>query len=154
MQGIDTRSQANVAWMEHQILEHVKDALRVTVSWRVPSVGVSRKLSSVKFTLQSFQRHLERLMNIEEQDGYMSVVCDAKPHLTSRVAQLEQDHEHFRRHLSLLIPEIESLSEYNEELFEDLCAEIDALLDDVDRHDREEVALLQETLMFDIGGEG
>ena len=39
MQGLDNRTQANAAWMEHQILEHVKNALRVTLDWKVPSVG-------------------------------------------------------------------------------------------------------------------
>ena len=154
MQGIDTRSQANVAWMEHQILDHVKEALRVTLSWQVPSVGLSRKLSSVQFTLKSFQRHLERLMDIEEQDGYMDLVAETKPHLSSRVERLEHDHDQFRREIRHLLPTVESLTEYSEDEIEAVCDEIVALLEDVDRHDKEEIELLQETLLFDEGGEG
>ena len=154
MQGIDTRSQANVAWMEHQILDHVKEALRVTLSWQVPAVGLSRKLSSVQFTLKSFQRHLERLMDIEEQDGYMDVVAETKPHLSSRVERLEHDHDQFRREIRHLLPTVESLSEYSEEEIDTVCDEIIALLEDVDRHDKEEIELIQETLLFDEGGEG
>jgi len=33
MLEIDNRSQVNVARMEHQILHHVKQALRVTLNW-------------------------------------------------------------------------------------------------------------------------
>ena len=154
MHGIDTRAQANVAWMEHQILDHVKEALRVTLSWQVPSVGLSRKLSSVQFTLKSFQRHLERLMDIEEQDGYMDLVAETKPHLSSRVERLEHDHDQFRREIRHLLPTVESLSEYSEAEIETVCDEIVALLEDVDRHDKEEIELLQETLLFDEGGEG
>ena len=154
MQGIDTRSQANVAWMEHQILDHVKEALRVTLSWQVPTVGLSRKLSSVQFTLKSFQRHLERLMDIEEQDGYMDLVAETKPHLSSRVERLEHDHDQFRREIRHLLPTVESLTEYSEDEIEAVCDEIVALLEDVDRHDKEEIELLQETLLFDEGGEG
>lgn len=154
MQGIDTRSQANVAWMEHQILDHVKEALRVTLGWKVPTVGLARKLSSVQFTLKSFQRHLERLMDIEEQDGYMDMVAETKPHLSARVKRLELDHDHFRREIGHLLPEIEALSEYESQEFEHLCDEICALLESVDRHDVEEIELLQETLLFDEGGEG
>lgn len=154
MQGIDTRSQANVAWMEHQILDHVKAALRVTLGWKVPTVGLSRKLSSVQFTLKSFQRHLERLMDIEEQDGYMSFVADSKPHLSERVEQLAGEHEQFRKEIRHLLPEVEALSEYQGEEFELLCEDIVALLEHVDRHDTEEVELLQESLLFDEGGEG
>jgi len=154
MQGIDTRSQANVAWMEHQILDHVKQALRVTLGWKVPSVGLPRKLSSVQFTLKSFQRHLERLMDIEEQDGYMDVVSEAKPHLAQRIERLEQDHELFRRELCHIVPRIDALHEFQTVEFEDVCEDIDALLMEIDRHDTEEVELLQETLLFDEGGEG
>ncbi|MEM8947219.1 MAG: hypothetical protein AAGD11_18745 [Planctomycetota bacterium] len=154
MQGIDSRSQANVAWMEHQILDHVKDALRVTLDWQVPAVGLSRKLSSVRFTLKSFQRHLERLMEIEEQDGYMVVVAETKPHLSLRVERLARDHESFRSEIDHLLPEIESLTDYESEEFDRICAEIAYLLEEVDRHDVEETELLQETLLFDEGGEG
>ena len=154
MQGIDTRSQANVAWMEHQILDHVKDALRVTLGWQVPAVGLSRKLSSVQFTLKSFQRHLERLMDIEEQDGYMVVVAETKPHLSMQVERLEHDHRQFRREIEHLIPEVDSLTDYQSEEFARLCDEITSLLEQVDRHDVEEIELLQESLLCDEGGEG
>ncbi len=154
MQGIDTRSQANVAWMEHQILDHVKQALRVTLDWQVPAVGLSRKLSSVQFTLKSFQRHLERLMEIEEEDGYMVLVAETKPHLSCRIERLENDHEKFREEIKHLLPEVEALSEYEGEAFESKCEEIYALLKNIDRHDIEEIELLQETLLFDEGGEG
>ena len=154
MQGIDTRSQANVAWMEHQILDHLKDALRVTLDWQVPTVGLSRKLSSVQFTLKSFQRHLERLMAIEEQGGYMVVVAETKPHLSMRIERLEHDHEAFRREIEQLLPEVESLTDYETEEFERLCGQINSLLEQVDRHDLEEVELLQDSILFDLGGEG
>lgn len=154
MQGIDSRSQANVAWMEHQILDHVKAALRVTLDWQVPAIGLTRKLSSVQFTLKSFQRHLERLMDIEEQDGYMVVVAETKPHLSMRVERLEKDHDQFRREIRHLLPEVESLSDYSDEEIEAVCHEITILLEEVDRHDKEEIELLQESLLFDEGGEG
>lgn len=154
MQGIDTRSSANAAWMEHQILDHVKQALRVTLDWKVPSVGFPRKLSSVQFTLKSFQRHLERLMNLEEQDGYMMLVAELKPNMSFRVDRLERDHERFRRAIRRLIPEVDSISEYQNDEFDAVCGKIYELLDSVDRHDEEEVDLIQETFLCDEGGEG
>jgi prefoldin subunit 5 len=154
MPAIDYRTQANVAWMEHKILDHVKAALRVTLDWQVPAVGLDRKLSSVQFTLKSFQRHLERLMNIEEEDGYMVLVAETKPHLTFRVEQLEHDHQRFRREIQHLLPEIESLSAYSAQEVEAVFDEIVTLLTEVDQHDQKEIELLQETLLFDEGGEG
>ena len=154
MQGTDTSSSANAAWMEHQILDHVKQALRVTLDWNVPAVGMSRKLSSVQFTLRSFQRHLERMMNLEEQDGYMVLVAELKPNMSLRVERLAQDHGRFRESICRLLPEVESLCEYQNEDFEEVCRQIYDLLDSVDRHDEEEVELLQETFLCDEGGEG
>ncbi len=154
MQGLDSRSQANMAWMEHQILDHVKQALRVTLDWKVPAVGLPRKLSSVQFTLQSFQRHLERIMDLEEQDGYMVMVAEMKPNMHFRVERLEQDHATFRRSMRYLLPVVEALSEYQGEEFEEVCGEIATLLERIDRHDTEEINLLQEALLMDEGGEG
>ena len=154
MQGFDTRSQANAAWMEHQILDHVKQALRVTLDWKVPSVGLPRKLSSVQFTLKSFQRHLERLMDLEEQDGYMVIVAETKPNMSIRLERLEHEHDDFRQKIRSLLPEVEALCEFQAEEFERACAEIHQLLEQVDRHDADEIDLLQETLLCDEGGEG
>lgn len=154
MQGIDTRSPANAAWMEHQILDHVKQALRVTLDWKVPSVGFPRKLSSVQFTLKSFQRHLERLMDLEEQDGYMLLVAEMKPNMSFRVDKLERDHERFRKAIRRLLPEVEAINEYQSEEFDEVCGKIYDLLESVDLHDVEEVDLIQETFLFDEGGEG
>ncbi len=154
MQGIDRSTQANVARMEHQILDHVKQALRVTLDWKVPSVGLPRKLNSVQFTLQSFQRHLERLMDLEEQDGYMTLVFEAKPNMHFRVERLAQDHNNFRNVMRHLLPVVEALEEFQDEEFDILCREITDLLEQVDRHDTEEIDLLQEALLMDEGGEG
>jgi len=154
MQGIDTQTQANAAWMEHKILDHVKDALRVTLNWKVPSVGLPRKLSSVQFTLKSFQRHLERLMDLEEQNGYMVVVAETKPNMSLRVERLEHEHDVFRRRIRSLLPEVDALNEYQSDEFQELCADINELLEQIDRHDADEIDLLQETLLCDEGGEG
>jgi len=154
MQGLETQSSVNAAWMEHQILDHVKQALRVTLDWKVPSVGLPRKLSSVQFTLKSFLRHLERMMDLEERDGYMVLVSERKPNMSFRVDRLEQEHQQFREFIHQLIPEVESLNEFQDERFEDICCQIYELLDSVDRHDSEEVQLLQETFLCDEGGEG
>lgn len=150
----DTRTAVNAAWMEHQILDHIKQALRVTLDWKVPQVGMQQKLSSMQFTLKSFQRHLERIMNMEEQDGYMLLVAESKPNLSVQVERLSQDHDCFRRTIDELLPEIEALSEYNETGVEDICQQIYELLENVDRHDHAEVELLNEAFLCDEGGEG
>ena len=47
-------STASMACMEHQVFEHIKQALLVTLNWHAPSVSMPRKLSSLQFTIKSF----------------------------------------------------------------------------------------------------
>lgn len=148
-----TESVAGASWMEHQILQHVKAALRVTIDWKAPAVSLPRKISSVRFTLKSFKRHIERLMALEEEGGYLSAVVEQKPYLQERVDKLAGDHARLRARIRRIVPALEELNEWQEVDFDRTCDEIRAMLADVDRHDMQEVDLLQE-LCSDEGGEG
>jgi hemerythrin-like domain-containing protein len=154
MPTLQGNSTASTACMEHQILEHIKQALRVTINWQAPAVSMPRKLSSLQFTIKSFQRHLERVISIEEEGGYMNEVVDAKPYFQERIDRLKKEHGRFRNRLRELMPELSDIKEWEEPRFEQVCAELRKLLDDVDRHDLGEVELLQESLLMDDGGEG
>ena len=153
-QSRDARAQAQASQLEHQILDHVKQALRVTLDWKAPTFGLPRKMSSVQFTMKSFSRHLLRMIDLEECDGYMTVVAEEKPNLDGRIKRLARDHAWFRQRLEELEPEIDSMEALAEDQFEFVCSEIADLLDRVDEHDVEEIELLQETLLLDEGGEG
>ena len=154
MPTLQSNSTASTACMEHQILDHVKQALRVTINWEAPVVSMPRKLSSLQFTIKSFQRHFERVITIEEEGGYMNDVVVAKPYFQNRIDQLERDHAKFRCRLRKLLPELNDIKEWEEPRFEKVCDDLRELLDDVDRHDLGEVELLQECLLMDDGGEG
>ena len=150
----DQNSVASQCWIEHKVLTHIKAALRVTLDWKVPSVGVLRKLTSVRFTLKSFQRHLERIMSLEEDGGYMIVVEELKPNMSEQADALRSEHDEFRASLERLVPSLDKLSPEDERRFHQVCYEINVLLDQVDQHDSKEVTLLQDALLFDEGGEG
>jgi hemerythrin-like domain-containing protein len=151
---LTTHDTASASWMEHRILDHIKQALRVTLDWHTPDVSMTRKLSSVQFTANSFQRHLERVMSIEEEGGYMSVIGEMKPFLQECIDRLGGDHERFRTRLQRLLPALDGLAEWDEARFHEVCDDLRALLDDIDEHDAKEISLLQEALLFDVGGEG
>lgn len=139
---------------EQRIFSHIKNSLRVMVEWRAPVVSQVRKRTSVRFALRSFCRHLERLMAFEEQGGYLPNVVSSRPNWENRVNQLREEHSHLREQIGQLVPQIEDEALWQSERFESACRAIRDLLEEVDQHDREEVALLQETLLWDEGGEG
>jgi hemerythrin-like domain-containing protein len=140
--------------MEHQIFEHIKQALLVTLNWQAPSVSMPRKLSSMQFTIKSFQRHFDRVISIEEEGGYMADVVDAKPYMQERIDLLQRDHSRFRDRLRKLMPELNDIKEWEEPRFHQVCDDLRALINDVDRHNQREVELLQESMLVDDGGEG
>jgi hypothetical protein len=140
--------------MEHQVFEHIKQALLVTLNWQAPSISMPRKLSSVQFTIKSFQRHFERVISIEEEGGYMADAIDSKPYFQDRVEQLSKDHVRFRDRLRKLVPELNDTKEWEEPRFEQICAELRELIAAVDCHNEREIELLQESALVDEGGEG
>jgi hypothetical protein len=104
--------------------------------------------------MKSFARHLERVMSIEEEGGYLDDVIAARPNLESRIIALNRDHLRFRTRVKLISTRLESLHNWQEDQFAGLCMEIYELLDAVDRHDEREIDVLQESLLTDDGGEG
>src|SRR3990172_8308145 len=100
---------------EFQRLRQVKDALRVTLNWKVPTMGLSRKQSSVVFIIHALQRHLERQLALEENGGYLTSVDEAKPNLASLTEQLRNEHDGFRESIRDLLPSMEKLTPADEE---------------------------------------
>lgn len=147
-------SNVSTACMEHQVFEHIKQALLVTLNWQAPSVSMPRKLSSLQFTIKSFQRHFERVISIEEEGGYMADAMETKPYFQDRVEQLAKDHARFRDRLRKLMPELSETKEWEEPRFERICTELRSLIADLDRHNGREIELLQESICTDDGGEG
>jgi hypothetical protein len=148
---MDRIALARQALFEHDLLEHLKTALRLALSWRVDDVGYERKRSTVCFTAESLGRHLERLMEIEEEGGYMREVLDRKPHLAEEVAALRADHELFRASLAELMPKAQAGARLEPAGLDQLGRQLADLLDRIDKHDHKEVDLFQEGLSADEG---
>jgi len=140
--------------MEHQVFEHIKQALLVTLNWQAPSVSMPRKLSSLQFTIKSFQRHFDRVITIENEGGYMRDVLEYKPYMDERIKHLSRDHDRFRERLRKLIPELNDIKEWEEPRFDQVCDQLRSLVAEIDRHNEAEVELLQESMLVDDGGEG
>jgi hypothetical protein len=147
----DIQQQAVV---EHQTLAHVVSALRTTIGWESQERDFSRKLSSLQFVCESFERHLKRLLQLEQAEGYMAVVLDSRPELSEEVRALRREHTEFRKGVRDSLVQLGTVAPTDRPTFAAISNDLMALLDRLDNHHHKETCLLQEALLRDSGGEG
>ena len=140
--------------VENGMLKLLIEGLRSALAWKVTNDAFSRKLSSVRFITQSFQRHLERLMALEEYDGYMDRLKKKAPQLTRAVSDLKKEHEIFRTGIRRILHGLEHVSSTDYATFAHLCDELLTLLQTLDEHSKKETDLYHEAFEQDAGGEG
>lgn len=140
--------------VESEVLDHIKNALRGAIMSDGKRMGLDRKVSSVRFVAESLQRHLERLLDLEEEVGYQELLEEIKPHLHDRATLLLKEHMEIRKTLQAIAKMTPNLKPGDEPHFVHFCENVLALLDKVDRHERSERIILQELYCSDEGGEG
>jgi hypothetical protein len=140
--------------LENALLKLLVEGLRSVLAWKVPNNDFSRKLSSVRFITQSFKSHLERLMALEEYDGYMVRLKKKAPQLTRAVSDLKQEHESFRTGIRRILHGLDHLASTDNATFANLCDELLTLLKDLDEHSKKETDLYHEAFEQVEGGEG
>jgi hypothetical protein len=138
---------------ESRALEHVTRALEIMLGWSVVGDGYSRKLSSVRFFTELYQRHLERLFALEEVDGFMENIVRLKPERASQVDALKKQHEEFRAAVRKSIVRIDLASPQQLAEFDETCGQLRRTINKVLDHLREESDLLVQTFTQDTGGE-
>jgi hypothetical protein len=139
--------------VESQALEHITRALEATIGWAVDGTAFFRKLSSVRYFTELYQRHLERLFALEEIDGYMESVSRLNPELTNQVDELKREHEQFRAAVRKIVVRLDLASPTHLAEIEATCAELRKTINQILEHLRREQELLVESFQRDTGGE-
>ena len=140
--------------VEHGMLQHLLGALRMVIGWESEGADFTRKLSTLRFVVQSLQRHLERLMALEEYDGYMGIAVRLSPQLGKEVDALRQEHDEFRGAVHRIVHCLERVSATDRRTLGTVCDDLLALVQRLGEHSRKETDLLQEAFEQDEGGEG
>lgn len=140
--------------VEHGLLLLLIEGLRNTLAWKVSGADFARKQSTLRFITQSFQRHLERVLSLEEYDGYMDLVLKASPQLGNTVDALRKEHDQFRAEARRVLHRFEHVSAKDPDGFARTCDELSQLLARVEAHNKKEADLIQEAFARDEGGEG
>jgi hypothetical protein len=151
---MDHKLIAEQTQMEAEALGHVTRALEVAIAWVVEGDDLSRKLSSVRFATELFQRQIERLFALEELDGYMESVCRLHPEWTNQVDDLKREHEQLRTAVRKLVLRLDRASPTDLAKLDAICEDLRDVIQQILEHSRRENELILESLMRDLGGEG
>jgi hypothetical protein len=119
---------------ECDLLAHIAQAVRRTLDWGVADQGFARKLSTVRFVIHSFQRHLERLLDLEEEPEYLDLVGLADQGLAPAEFAGREEHDAFRHRLADIVPRLQRLDPSDQTGFAALADDLRELLDRVDDH--------------------
>lgn len=141
----------NQTRVEHEMLARAQEALIVALNWETEGSTFTRKLSSVRFAAHTFQQHLERVIAIEEHDGYMNFVTEECPRLTEAVTRLNGEHCDFRNDMNSIMTSLERLLPTDHAGLASVRAEINGLLRRLADHSRREIELILSALNDDLG---
>jgi hemerythrin-like domain-containing protein len=151
---MDHQEMARQTTLEHGLLNHLLEGLRIVAGWEVVGENASRKLSTLTFLVQSFQRHLERLLALEEDGGYMDLVEASAPQLARAADALKAEHDLFRSETRRIVQTLERQAATDGVALEAVCRDLVGLVGRIDLHNKKEIDVLQEALEQETGGEG
>jgi iron-sulfur cluster repair protein YtfE (RIC family) len=132
--------------MEQQALANFTSELRGTLGWIHPSPDLSRRVQSLLFVAQAFQRHLKHLMTLEEED-YKSLVSESAPSLSPLIEELQNEHRQIQKRLRQIMTRLRRIPPNDCETFAKISDDFTAVLEDLDRHNAKELALLEAALL-------
>lgn len=138
---------------ESDAVQNLKAALREAISWDARVVGMKRKVQGVRFVIEALERHLRRLMDLEEREGCLAWIEEAKPSYCTRLAALNAEHDRFRMRLQEIVPLWENAAMLDLDAFNDLCDSVRSFLASIERHEMRERDLMFSALCDDEGGE-
>lgn len=145
---------ARQADVELAILLGIEQSLRIALQWMTRDRGNNHKLSTLRFTARSFERHLTRTRVLADHGGYMHSITDANPHLASKVRALKDVRGKLQANFERIILRLEYVSPDDAAAFGEVCAELECYLEQLRTHGEKERELLQHSFTQEEGGSG
>ena len=135
---------------EHQKVIDLSERLGEKVSV-APRENRAKWLREVRGEYEHLRGHLIKHMALEEQDGFMVSVAEQSPALTREIERLAHEHVEITKLLGLIQRELNEVNEKDQLLLLDCCRRIQALLQYVEHHERDENFLVLTAVTTDIG---
>jgi len=146
---MDRRTISQQVLVEQEMLNHIMSAVKTILDWKIQEHDLSRKLTSLLFITESFQRHLIRLMELEECHGLMDSISEDHPHLQQRVDSLKQDHKSFRLAFDRIMPKLQRILAHDHDTMGMMCDELAVLMNRLAEHSGKETDLIERLLLSD-----
>ena len=140
--------------VELALLLSIEQSFRIALQWMTRDRGNSRMLSTLRFVARSFERQLTRTRVLADHGGYMHLITNTKPHLTSEIKALRNVREELQADFECIIVRLEYVSPDDAAGFGKVCAELDRYLEDLKAHGQKEMELLQRSFNQKEGGSG
>ncbi|GMU35423.1 MAG: hypothetical protein AMXMBFR20_32950 [Planctomycetia bacterium] len=155
-QHVDTEADdiAKQFHVEIALLVNIEKAIRFTLDWDSGNHETVRKLSTLRFATQTFERHLARVRALSEHGGYMHLITDKKPRLANEVMELKSVRDELQDQFERLIVALEHLSAGNPARLEEICSDYRSFLEALDLHGQNERELFHRACFEELGGSG
>jgi hemerythrin-like domain-containing protein len=131
---------------EHEVLARLSDALRTAIRWGQHS-DLARKLIAVHFLAEAFQRHLKRMLEVEERGGYLEMIEGGHPEFRTRAKVFREEHDQFRSAMRDLLPRMNCDVSPTTADAESVFNSLSMLLEMVDDHNKQELDLLRDVIL-------
>jgi hypothetical protein len=124
---------------EHEMLAHITSEMRTAIA--------ARNLSRLHAVTLRFQEHLNRMLALEEEDGYMSAVLESHPEVRDEIELRQREHNCFRMALTRILRRWPRAAEIDGATIRKVSYELLTLLEKLDEHTTREIHLLERALL-------
>ena len=118
----------------------------------IPTGDLTKWLVQFAERFDHVAAHMRRMMNIEEEGGYLVPVLEQRPTLIERVAALKHQHSELRRLMDDLERTVHNLHTDDTIIIHDTCMRVQAFLGHIAQHDEHENHIVLYSFTQDIGG--
>lgn len=150
----ESREIAKQVEVELALLANIEKSLCIALDWKTEDGRNVRKLSTLRFVARSFERHLAHLRVLSDYGGYMHLVTDRKPQLVAAAQRLKESRSALQMALERINVRLEHLSPSDTPAVDDICADLERYLGELDQHRRQELELFQHSFTQEQGGSG
>lgn len=146
------RQLARFLRQEHQLQREMSQVIRQHLV-RTPESDTAQWLEGLRLAFQRLREHLTRSYAAKEADGYLGVVTEVRPTLSSQVEAIRREHSEILHMAARILADLAETRPEQKLLIADASARILRFLAVVEQHDQKESMLTLFVFNQDLSAE-